>query len=49
MQKKETHCAIVGFPTKQEFREKAWHIVNIIADLTGFKLWVFERYAKKFH
>jgi len=29
----ETHCAIVGFPTKQEFREKAWHIVNIIADL----------------
>jgi hypothetical protein len=29
----ETHCSIVGFPTKQEFREKAWHIVNIIADL----------------
>jgi hypothetical protein len=29
----ETHCALVGFPTKKNFREKAWHIVNVIADL----------------
>jgi hypothetical protein len=30
---KEVHCAIVGFPTRKEFRQKAWHIVEIIADL----------------
>jgi hypothetical protein len=29
----EIHCAIVGFPTRKEFRQKAWHIVEIIADL----------------
>ena len=29
----EVHCAIVGFPTRKEFRQKAWHMVEIIADL----------------
>jgi hypothetical protein len=30
----EIHCAIVGFPTRKEFRQKAWHIiVGIIAAL----------------
>jgi hypothetical protein len=29
----EIHCAIVGFPTRKAFREKAWHIVHVIADL----------------
>jgi hypothetical protein len=29
----ELHCAIIGFPTRKEFRQKAWHIVEIIADL----------------
>jgi hypothetical protein len=29
----EAHCAIVGHPTKKEFREKSWHIVEMIAGL----------------
>jgi hypothetical protein len=29
----EIHCALVGFPTRKEFRQKAWHIVEILADL----------------
>lgn len=28
----ETHCSIVGWPTKKEFREKSWHIVKNLAD-----------------
>jgi hypothetical protein len=29
----EVHCAIVGHPTKKEFRQKSWHIVEMIAGL----------------
>ena len=28
----EVHCGLVGLPTKQQFREIAWHIVEILAD-----------------
>ena len=28
----EAHCGLVGWPTKQQFRESAWHIVKILAD-----------------
>ena len=28
----EVHCGLVGWPTKQQFREIAWHIVEILAD-----------------
>ena len=28
----ETHCSIVGWPTKKEFREKSWRIVRNLAD-----------------
>jgi hypothetical protein len=29
----EVHCAIVGWPSVKTFREKAWHIVECIAEL----------------
>jgi hypothetical protein len=29
----ETHCAIVGHPTKKEFCQKSWHVVEMIAGL----------------
>jgi hypothetical protein len=29
----EVHCAIVGHPTKKEFRQKSWQIVEMIAGL----------------
>ena len=28
----EVHCGLVGWPTKQQFREISWHIVKILAD-----------------
>ena len=28
----EVHCGLVGWPTKQQLRETAWHIVKILAD-----------------
>ena len=28
----KTRCGLVGWPTKQQFREIAWHIVEILAD-----------------
>ena len=28
----EIHCGLVGWPTKQQFREIAWHIIEILAD-----------------
>ena len=28
----EARCGLVGWPTKQQFREIAWHIVEILAD-----------------
>jgi hypothetical protein len=29
----EVHCALVGHPTKKEFRQKSWHIVEMVAGL----------------
>jgi hypothetical protein len=29
----EVHCALVGHPTKKDFRQKSWHIVEMIAGL----------------
>ena len=28
----EVHCGLVGWPTKQKFRETNWYIVKILAD-----------------
>ena len=28
----EVHCGLVGWPTKQKFRETNWNIVKILAD-----------------